>query len=143
MNTALQHEPIEFAVVGPVMIRIPEDLQNSQRVRWRGSIPRGEVARYYREADVFIFPTHSDGFGLTQLEAQAWKLPVIATPYCGDVVEDGVNGRRLKEASASAIVAALREIVQCPYLLTQWSKNSGIGEQFSIDSLANALEVLF
>ena len=74
-------------MVGPILIDIPADLRERQNVRWVGPIARGEVAKWYREADVFMFPTHSDGFGLTQLEAQAWKLPVIASPFCGEVVQ--------------------------------------------------------
>ena len=70
---------------------IPERFRDASGVHWHG--PRGETAaRFYREADVFLFPTLSDGFGLTQLEAQAWRLPVIASRFCGDVVQDGVNG---------------------------------------------------
>jgi glycosyltransferase involved in cell wall biosynthesis len=73
----------------------------SVHVRWIGSVPREDAARFYRDADVFLFPTFSDGFGLTQLEAQAWKLPVIATKFCGDVVEDGKNGYLLPEITSS------------------------------------------
>ena len=59
------------------------ELKQEARIRWTGVVSRGEVARYYREADVFVFPTFSDGFGLTQLEAQAWKLPLVASRFCG------------------------------------------------------------
>jgi glycosyltransferase involved in cell wall biosynthesis len=38
-----------------------------------------------------VFPTFSDGFGLTQLEAQAWILPIITTNFCGKLVEDEQN----------------------------------------------------
>ena len=77
--------------------------------------PRVTVESYYCDADVFILPTLSDGFGLTQLEAQAWKLPVIASRYCGDVVRDGFNGVVLEEVSARAIADVL---VRC--LLAWW-----------------------
>ncbi|HEX7294600.1 MAG TPA: glycosyltransferase family 4 protein, partial [Pyrinomonadaceae bacterium] len=101
--TQLQNEPIEFWFVGPMQVEIPSALQSDSRVRWMGSVPRLHTSDYYRKADVFIFPTLSDGFGLTQLEAQSWKLPVIASRYCGSVVEDGVNGYVLPEVSAAAI----------------------------------------
>ena len=57
-------------------------------VRWIGPVSRAKTAAFYRQADLLVFPTFSDGFGLTQLEAQAWKLPIIATKFCGDVVQD-------------------------------------------------------
>ena len=83
----LSGEPVEFWFVGPLQVDIPHELRN--RIKWFGIAARHDVSRYYRDADVFIMPTFSDGFGLTQLEAQSWKLPVIASRNCGDVVTDG------------------------------------------------------
>ncbi len=74
--------------------------------------PRIEVDKYYKDADVFIFPTFSDGFGLTQLEAQSWKLPVIASRHCGEVVRDGVNGVILEEVSGQAIADVLLKFLR-------------------------------
>ena len=71
-----------------IQIAVPADLRDHPQVRWAGTVSREDTARYYRDADVFLFPTYSDGFGLTQLEAQAWKLPIIASVFCGAVVED-------------------------------------------------------
>src|SRR5262249_47419462 len=72
----LRGEPIKFTFVGPIQLSIPADLRDDPNVCWVGSVPREKTARFYQEADAFLFPTFSDGFGLTQLEAQAWKLPV-------------------------------------------------------------------
>jgi hypothetical protein len=40
--------------------------------------------------------TFSDGFGLTQLEAQAWKLPMITTRFCGEVVDQAAKPTRTR-----------------------------------------------
>jgi glycosyltransferase involved in cell wall biosynthesis len=89
----LKNEPIEFHFVGPVQISIPI---NTIRA-FAGSAPfRGRRGRFLSKADVLIFPTLSDGFGLTQLEAPAWSLPIITSRFCG-VVDDGVNGIVLDE----------------------------------------------
>jgi glycosyltransferase involved in cell wall biosynthesis len=48
-------------------------------VRVLGSLPDGEPERLYRAADVFAFPSTSEGFGLAALEALASGLPVVAT----------------------------------------------------------------
>jgi len=50
------------------------------------------VSDWYRSADVFVLPTLSDGFAITQIEAMSHGLPVIATPNCASVVENGVDG---------------------------------------------------
>ncbi len=68
------------------------------------------VESYYRDADVFILPTLSDGFGLTQLEAQAWKLPVIASRYCGEVVRDGFNGVVIEEVTGLRIAEVIARV---------------------------------
>ena len=75
----LKNEPVEFWFVGPRQMETPIESLNNKQARWLGGVARGEAQRYYQEADVFLFPSFSDGFGLTQLEAQAWKLPIIAS----------------------------------------------------------------
>ncbi len=49
------------------------------------SLPRRELARYYRESYAFVFPTVADGFGLVMNEALAKGLPVIAVLIMGHV----------------------------------------------------------
>mgnify|MGYP000668574457 CR=1 FL=1 len=53
-----------------------------------------ELAAIYASADVFVFPSRTDTFGLVLLEALASGLPVAAYPVTGpiDVVENGVSG---------------------------------------------------
>ena len=130
----LSGEPIGFWFVGPRQVELPGD------VKWFGVASRNDVARYYRDADVFILPTLSDGFGLTQLEALSWKLPVIASRFCGEVVRDGYNGVVLEEVSGPAIAATLRQL--SPETLQTMSDNSGVDERFSLNSLAASLSTL-
>ena len=123
-----------------MQIRVPQELKLHRHVRWFGVAPRVSVERYYRDADGFIFPTLSDGFGLTQLEAQAWKLPVIASRYCGEVVRDGVNGVVLGEVSGEAITEVIRGFLRSPERLSAMSVRSGVDERFSLPMLARRLK---
>ncbi len=53
------------------------------------------LAEYYRAADLFVFPTRNDIWGLVVNEALANALPVISTDRCGAalaMIRDGVNG---------------------------------------------------
>jgi glycosyltransferase involved in cell wall biosynthesis len=138
----LNGEPVEFWFVGPTQIRVPQDLRLHPQCRWFGAARRAEVDNYYRDADVFILPTLSDGFGLTQLEAQSWKLPVIASHFCGEVVRDGFNGLLLDEVSGEAIANALRKFLQTPASLSAMSAMSGVDDRFSLQSLAASLKSL-
>jgi len=138
----LTGEHVEFWFVGPMQIRVPQDLKLHSQVRWFGVAPRVSVDSYYRDADVFIFPTLSDGFGLTQLEAQGWKLPVIASRYCGEVVRDQVNGVVLEEVSGEAIAQVIRGFLRSPERLSAMSVRSGVDERFSLTKLAESLKQL-
>jgi len=138
----LNGEPVEFWFVGPTQIHVSQDLRLHPQCRWFGTAPRVQVDSYYRDSDVFILPTLSDGFGLTQLEAQSWKLPVIASRYCGEVVRDGLNGLLLDEVSGEAIANVLRQFLQTPSTLSAMSVRSGVDEQFSLKSLASSLKSL-
>jgi glycosyltransferase involved in cell wall biosynthesis len=128
----LQQEPVEFVFVGPIQIPLPRDLRNDPRVFWVGAVPHNQAAKFYRDADVFIFPTFSDGFGLTQLEAQAWKLPIICTKFCGDVVKDGRNGWVLPTITPEAIAAAIRLCYSEPARLKESSDNA-VAHRFDLD----------
>ncbi len=68
-----------------------------------------ELASYYRKADVFVFPSRTDTFGLVLIEAMASGLPVAAFPVRGpiDVVKDPAAGV-LDEDLGAAALAALR-----------------------------------
>jgi glycosyltransferase involved in cell wall biosynthesis len=132
---SFQSQPVEFLMVGPIQITIPEDLRSSRKIRWFGPVARHSVRNYYDLADVFILPTLSDGFGLTQLEAFAHRLPVIASRQCGEVVIDRVNGLLLEEPTAAAIEEALRSCLQDPDQLAQFSENATVDERFSLSFL--------
>lgn len=63
-------------------------------VEFTGYIPHGELKDKYNEADVFVFPSKFDTFGLVILEAMACGLPVVAydVPSPNDIIQDGVTG---------------------------------------------------
>jgi glycosyltransferase involved in cell wall biosynthesis len=52
------------------------------------------LAHYYANADVFIFPSRSDTFGVVMLESMACGTPVAAYPVTGpiDIITPGVDG---------------------------------------------------
>lgn len=68
-----------------------------------------ELVEYFANADVFVFPSRTDTFGLVMLEAMACGTPVAAYPVPGpvDVVLRGVTGV-LDEDLETAAMEALR-----------------------------------
>jgi glycosyltransferase involved in cell wall biosynthesis len=120
----LQGAPVRFWFVGPIEVRIPERVRANSNVQWFGPVPRAKVHEFYRDSHAFILPTLSDGFGLTQLEAQAWGLPVIASRNCGEVVRHGENGLILPEVSGVTIAQAIESILKTPDQLPEMSQRS-------------------
>jgi glycosyltransferase involved in cell wall biosynthesis len=53
-----------------------------------------QVEKYYGSADVFVFPTFHDSFGMVISEAMASGLPVITNREAGaaELIEHGVSG---------------------------------------------------
>jgi len=139
----LKNEPIELWIVGSLGINIPESIRQLKQIHWISAVSRSATQDYYQKADVFIFPTLSDGFGLTQLEAQAWKLPVIASKNCGEVVQDSINGLVLDEISAKNIAQALIYCLKNPLRLQFFADNSIDNDRFSLSKLANSLNSIF
>ena len=135
----LKNEPIELWIVGSLGITIPESIQKINQIHWIKAVSRSATKEYYQKADVFILPTLSDGFGLTQLEAQAWKLPIIASKYCGEVVRDSINGLVLDEVSAKNIAQALFYCLKNPQKLQFFADRSVDNNSFSLLKLANSL----
>ncbi|HOF00846.1 MAG TPA: glycosyltransferase family 4 protein [Spirochaetota bacterium] len=65
------------------------------KVIFHGYKNREEIVKFYKNADIFIFPSLNDAFGLALVEALAARLPIIASKYAGgarDTVLENENG---------------------------------------------------
>ena len=76
---------------GPYMRQARKLLPNAKFVGYKSG---QELVDYYYNADVFVFPSSADTFGLVMIEAMATGTPVAAFPVQGpvDVINNGVNG---------------------------------------------------
>ena len=135
----LRDEPVEFWLVGPMQIANASAMVDAGRVKWFGPVTREQAAQYYRNADVFILPTLSDGFAITQLEAQAHDLPLIVSSRCGDVVQHNINGLLLNDPSVDAIESAIRFCLQNPGELARFSRCSRVHENYNVTRLGERL----
>lgn len=114
---SLEKEHVRFDVVGPLGISTLATRSAPTNLRFHGRCTRDDARRWYQEADVFVLPTVSDGFALTQIEAMANGLAVIATPNCGSVVTDGVDGFVVPPGDPESIARAIRRYLGEPALL--------------------------
>jgi glycosyltransferase involved in cell wall biosynthesis len=95
-------------------------------VEFVGAKRGNELAHYYQQADVFVFPSKWDTFGLVMIEAMACGTPVAAYPVQGpiDVVESGVTGVMdlNLESAVKKSLALTRETVYNSSLKWSWER---------------------
>lgn len=85
------------------------------QARWLGVLCGDELARLYQSADVMVFPSVTDTFGLVMVEAMACGTPVAAFPVPGpiDVIGNsraGVMHSDLREACLRALELSREEV---------------------------------
>jgi glycosyltransferase involved in cell wall biosynthesis len=102
------------AGVGPAL----ESMQaRFPAVNYLGVLNQQELAEVYASADVFVFPSKTDTFGLVLLEAMACGLPVAAYPVTGpiDVIQDpraGCLDDDLRTACMNALQLHREDVAQ-------------------------------
>lgn len=104
-------------------------------VHFAGFAQREELARYYALAEVLVFPTHSDTWGLVVNEAMACSLPIICSSAAGcaeDLVSDGWNGRLVPPRDVARLAVAMEEVASDAKLRAEMAQRSRLRvEQYS------------
>jgi colanic acid/amylovoran biosynthesis glycosyltransferase len=121
--------PVECHLIGDGPLRRAleqqiQDLSLGPQVRLHGALPRWQVARMLREADVFALtsvPTAEgkrEGIPVAIMEAMSCELPVVASRLSGipELVEDGVSGILVPTRDSRAIADALQLLFEHPQL---------------------------
>ena len=88
-----------------------------------GALRGGRLARAYAGADVFVFPSRTDTFGLVMLEALACGVPVAAFPVRGplDVLGDSPAGALDEDLAAACRRALAIPAETCVAHAQRWS----------------------
>jgi glycosyltransferase involved in cell wall biosynthesis len=100
ITTKFKH--VKFIIAGPVRsFSLLNEINNFIRkeklfkfIEMRGEVYGVQKENLLRKSDIFVFPTHDETFGLVNLEALKWGLPVISTNVGAipEIVHHGVNG---------------------------------------------------
>ena len=120
----LERHNIEFLMAGPVGISERALKTFPANMRLLGRITRDQLKNVYRQAHLFVFPTLSDAFGVTQLEAMSQGLPVIATPHCARVVTHGHDGLIVPARDGAALAEAIARLDGDRHFLHELSANA-------------------
>jgi glycosyltransferase involved in cell wall biosynthesis len=104
-----------------------------------GSLSGKDLAQAYAAADVFVFPSKTDTFGLVMIEALACGVPVAGYPVQGPLDIIGENGRGPFDQLASP-VGAVDEVLDTAIekaLNCDREAISGFGASFTWDNAAD------
>ena len=110
LEAAKQLPQMRFVMLGAIRIDL-EQLQIPENVEFRGNQKREVVMEELRNADVFLFPSYTEGFANAMTEAMASGLPVITTDVGAnqEMIEDH-GGLVVPVGDSDAIVDALNKL---------------------------------
>ncbi|MHB8470209.1 MAG: glycosyltransferase [Gaiellaceae bacterium] len=141
---------------GPERPRVEARLRDSglgDRVRLLGAVPRPEVVRLLREADVFVLPSvltpqgDREGIPVVLMEAMASGVPVVASDLSGipELVEHERTGLLVPPRDAGAIAAAVARVHGDPELGLRLAHaaRERVREQFDLGTNAAAVAERF
>ena len=93
------HEEINLILCGdgPDLEDLKQHFPTYDRVRFMGRLNSRELQQFYDIADLFVFPSTTDTFGMVILEAQASGVPALVSNIGGpqEIILDGVTGHVL------------------------------------------------
>jgi glycosyltransferase involved in cell wall biosynthesis len=104
---------------------VPSEIRS--RVHFAGHIPQNELPEHFAVADVFVFPSRHDGWGVVINEACAAALPVVTTHQTGaayDLVEDGRSGFVLEHDDINGLADRLLRLIDDPALREKLGQRS-------------------
>jgi glycosyltransferase involved in cell wall biosynthesis/GNAT superfamily N-acetyltransferase len=122
----LDRDRYQLVVVGPDDPSKPDALDRTvvaaaraAGVRFLGM--RTDVDRLYSGFDLFVLPSHREGFPRAAMEAAASGLPIIATDIrgCRQVVDDGKTGLLVPVRDSMALAGAIERLGSDPRLRSE------------------------
>jgi glycosyltransferase involved in cell wall biosynthesis len=120
----------------------------SGHVEFIGPIFGEEKIEFWRQADIFVFPTyHREGLPYTVLESLASGTPLITTRAGNipDAIEHGTHGLLVEPRNSDAVAQAIDQLLSDPSRLRQMSTNcrATARDRFTVDRLAGDLSALY
>lgn len=118
---------IDLKVVGRKPVDDCKVLNESlKQVNWIPSLDHDLILQEMRAADIFVFPSLFEGYGLVIVEAMAQGTPVITTNRtCGaDFIEHNINGWILEEINTPTLTKLLLEIIENPGIIEKVGKSA-------------------
>jgi glycosyltransferase involved in cell wall biosynthesis len=141
--------PFSLSMVGDGPGRVRFERLAAERglassVTVRPLVPFDRMPDVYREADLFIFPSRSEGMPKAVLEAMACGCPLLLydIPGCRELVDEGKNGFLVEPGSLSRLVDAIRHLAREPGSVQRLGEESRrmVERRLTWDAVAGRVE---
>jgi len=93
------------------IFRAVEDRQLGERVHFPGYVTREEQPLWYNSADVFVYPSLYEGFGIPPLEAMACGVPVVTSDTSSLPEAVGDAGATVDPTDVEALTEAIHAVL--------------------------------
>ncbi len=96
---------------GPDLASLQQTLMGESNVFFTGRLAPEALVDWYRAADLLVFPSHTDTFGMVVLEAQACGVPALVTATGGpkEIIQKNVTGKVVHSDLADDWLAVINE----------------------------------
>lgn len=103
-----------------------KDRNLEERVIWVGWVDYGCLGAYFQQADVFVFPTLEDIWGMVALEAMVFGKPVLCSKWAGavELIIEGENGYIFDPYQPEELSLAMRCFLDHPELIDSMGKQA-------------------
>jgi glycosyltransferase involved in cell wall biosynthesis len=100
--------------------------QLAKQVRWVGKVEYCCLGAYFQSADVFVFPTYEDIWGMVLTEAMAFGKAVICSTEAGavEMVTDRENGFVYHPNRPQALARLMQQLIDQPTLIAEMGAKS-------------------
>ena len=122
-------------------------LLNHPHLQCLGTVPYHKMTGVYQGADILLFPTVREGFGLAAAEAMSCGLPVIATDCSSlpELVDDGKGGFLCPIGDVNAFAEKIRFLAENPQLRREMGdyNRAKVEKMFTLSRMVAQYQELF
>ncbi|WP_315790183.1 glycosyltransferase family 4 protein [Fischerella sp. JS2] len=95
-------------------------------VNWVGWVDYSNLGVYFQNADIFIFPSLEDIWGMVVLEAMAFGKPILCSKWAGasEMVINGENGYVFDPYHPETLAEVMKGLIDKPHLISLMGQNS-------------------
>ena len=119
----------------------------SNKVYFTGYLNQKEVQKMYKCADVAVFPSTYEPFGIVALEAMLAGIPTVVSDIGGlnEIVEHGVNGMKSYAGNPNSIADSVLSLLFDPQLAMNVTKNAKnkVKEEFNWQKIAQDTHYIY